>query len=791
MLSHALPTPKRHSVKFTWLFYYCLLLLVPVVISTVAYIITANVLEKEITNSNSFLLKKVQQQMDSLLDEAGRLGNEMAVDPRINELLKMESPAELSPYHTYQLVRNFKTYKALNSSIDDFYIYFKNIDRVVSAEGCFDSKSFFTMYFNNAGMTYHQWLRMVSDYYRDAALPIHNENNFGEVTNTIAFIRSIPLFYHGHASANIIITLDESSLMRDVTDISLLNQGTVVILDQDNRILASSNHLANYSGLQFQKLVDGDGLIHQRVNGKLSVIAYITPFKSEWRYLVITPISIFWQKANYVRNLTLISLALCLLAGGAITYFALRKNYNPLEQLIRSLERYQGSSFDTGNNEYSFIQQSITKAYSELEKVDSTLKQQNKLLRSQFLSRLLQGKETENLMTQDRLLFHDIALKSDCFAVMAFYIEDFYGAAPDGGPSETAVMENFKKVQSLITSTVTGLIGPANLGLLTDIDDLLVCLVNFGEAAAADGKQVMVRLAESVQKVLKENFQVALMVSASNIHQTLSGIPDAFHEALQAMEYKKLLGIEDIILYDDLNELPKGDYYYPLEKEQQLINCIKTGDLERSEIILNEIFHNNFAAAILPVKIARCLMFNLVSTMIKTVNSINDAGRQSFLEELNPIERLLNCESINDMKGEMLSILKNFCDYIQQQTKERNKNRLKMADTLLKDRAVQYVMNHYTNPNLGITTLAQEFGIHPVHLSRTFQEEAGESLLDFINRIRLKNAKQLFTQLNNLDEVARAVGYSNTRTFTRAFKKYEGTTPGKYKDSESKTCLSG
>jgi AraC-like DNA-binding protein len=784
MISPALP--KRHSVMFTWLLYYILLLLVPVSISGFVYLMTTNVLEKEITNSNSFLLKKVQQQMDSLLEQAARLSNEIAVNPRVNELLKMERPAQLNPYNLYQLVRNLQTYKMLNNSIDDFYIYLKNIDRIISAEGSFDSQSYYTMYFAGTGMTYSQWLRLVSARYRDAALPIRYENSLGEVANTIAFFRTIPLFSRGPASANIVITLDESRLINDVTDIGLLNQGSVLILDRNNRVLASSNHLQDYSELPYSKLGDGNGFIHQRFGGKDSVVSYITSQKSEWRYLVITPISVFWQKADYVRNLTLFSLALCLVAGGIITYFALRKNYNPLEKLIRLLEQYQGSSFDADNNEYSFIQQAIARAYAKLEKVNLNLKQQNKLLRSHFLSRLLQGKETDPLHIQERLTFHDIQFKSDRFAVMAFDIADFCGAAGGSGLSgatvDAAIVENFKKLQTLVTSSVTGLVGETNQAFFTDIDDFLVCLVNFGEGQ--NERAELVRVARAAQTMLKEKLKVRMLVAASNIHPTLAGIPEAFHEALQAMEYQKLLEIGEIILYEDLNGLPKGEYYYPLDKEQQLINCIKTGDLERSELILNEIFHNNFEKSILPVKIARCLMFNLVSTMIKTVDSINDAGRQSFLEELNPIERLLACESINDMKTELRSILKNFCAYIQRQTKERNKNRVKESDMILKDRVVEYVVKRYADPNLGITTIAQEFGVHPVHLSRTFLEEAGEGLLDFINGVRLRKSKELFTQMNNLDEVAKAVGYSNTRTFTRAFKKYEGTTPGKYKESE-------
>ncbi len=780
-LSRALP--KSDSVMFTWILSYALILLVPVVITTISYFITANVLEKEISKSNTVLLKKVQQQMDSLLEEAGRLGNEIAIDARVNDFLKRKKASELGAYDIYQLVRNLRAYKIINSSIDDFYIYFKHLDLVISSEGSYDSKSYYMLYLNNTGLSYPQWLKMVSDYYRDAAFPVRYEDSTGEIYKTIAFTRSLPLYYSNESSANVVIILNESRFMNDVWDIGALNQGLALIVDKNNNVLASSNHGTRFAGIDFKKISENDeGLFHQRLSGKNSVVSYITSKKSEWRYLVITPVSVFRAKADYVRNLTIFSVVLCLVVGGFICYRALRKNYNPIEQLIKLLENYQGSSFDKKNNEYSFIQQAIAKVYSDLEAVDSTVQQQNKLLRTHFLTRLLQGKETDTRLIQDRLQFHDIHFKTDHFGVMAFYIDDFYSMELDTfNTSDQAVLENFKRAQAVIVSTINDRLDN-NLGFTTDIDDLLVCLINL-ETGGAEGKQAMIRIATESQRILRDNYQIQVMVSASGIHNA-AGIAEAFTETLQAMEYKKLLGIEDLVLHEDLNDLPKGDYYYPLEKEQQLINCIKTGDLERSKLILDEIFCNNFEKSFLPVKIARCLMFNLVSTMIKTVNEINDANRQGFLDELNPIETLLNCESINEMKLEMMTILARFCEYIQLKNKEKTKGRQKENEIQLKDQVMEFVKENFTDPNLGITTIAQQFNVHPVHLSRTFLEQNGEGLLDFINRIRLRKAKQLFRELSNLDEVAKAVGYSNTRTFTRAFKKYEGTTPGKYKDTE-------
>lgn len=773
---------KRQSVLFTWLVSYILILAVPVLTTAIAYVLTAKVLEKEIINSNSFLIKRMQQQMDGLLDNAVRLCNAVSLDARVNELIKVRSAREVKQYDLYQLARSLQTYHVLNGSIDDFYVYFKSLDLVVSRDGSYDSQTFYELYFRNTGWSFAQWRRIIADYYKGDSMPFQYENNVGEMEKSIAFIRTIPLYTRGAAAANIIVNLNESRIMDDIRGIGALSGGTVAILDPDNRILAGLDHQKTVKGLNYRAFADTEGIQHQRVNGKRVVISHITSEKSEWKYLVLIPVSVFWEKADYVRNLSLLSLVLCLGIGGVIAGVALRRNYNPLELLIKSLEKYQGTNFDQQNNEYSFIHQAIDKAHTELEKVDSALRQQNKQLRSHFLSRLLQGKESGNELTRERLALYEIEFPSDSFAVMAFYVEDFHDAPANGnGSSETQTMENFKRVQALISQTVTELVSPVHQGYMVDVDDLLVCLVNLNPDHSGAAEE-LTQIAATARQQLEERLGIHLLVSASEIHQTLTGIPEAYNQALQAMEYKKVLGIEEIIDYGDLAELPTGSYYYPLEKEQQLINSIKAGDSDGSKRILEEIFARNFEGSILPLKIARCLMFNLVSTMIKTVNEVSQTGHDDFLEELNPVDRLLECGNINEMKQEIFAILDTFGSFLKAKHKEKSKLRAKADDALLKEKIVAFVEANYTDANLGITFIAEHFKINPIHLSRSFLEQTGEALLDFINKTRVNKAKELFDKMSNLDEVAQAVGYCSTRTFTRAFKKYEGVTPGKYRE---------
>lgn len=766
-----------------------LLLIVPVMISLVTYVKTAQIIENKTNSSNILLLKKIKKQMDSTINDINLLSQEITFNPRLNNLLASTSPINsVEPYRIYEIIRDLGSFRLPGRSLSQLYVYFKNMDLVISTEAGDDSKSFYETYLSGSYNSFEQWKEVVSGTYTNDFVVMPSTDGSGEARKTVFYIRTIPLIAPGKNSANIVVTLDDSRFAEDIKDIELLNKSDLVIINNKNAVISSSIPDATVkNSLLYEKMTGNSGVFHSVIEGKKVVVSYISSEIAKWKYIVIIPVKIFWEESKYVQNLTLFSLALCILIGSFIAYYSLRKNYNPIQKLLKSLENRQGLHFDKKNSEYYFIEQAIDKVYGDKEKSDRILVQQNKALRADFLSRFLKGKTMAGIPLQDALAVHGISFSSNFFAVVAFYIDDYSSIFVKDEPAhkELDEQENYKLVQFIIANVVEELMGQKNQGFMIEVDDLLVCLVNFKDGQVAGWKTEMARVVEEAQKFLNEKFEISFITSVSNVHETSAGVPDAFSEALQAMDYMKLLGIENTLYFEEITGLPKGGYYYPLEKETHLINYIKMGDLEKSIMTLDEIFDRNFSQSRLSLDISRCLMFNLVSTMIKTVNDMSTVNHDSFLDRLNPVGRLLACKNVNDMKHEMLEILSTFCEYVSNKEKEGGKS----DETRLVREVDEYIRGNYTDDSLAITTIADKFGVNAVYLSKLFREHMAEGLLDYINKIRLEKAKLLYKEqkekYSNWEKLARDVGYTNIKTFRRAFKRYEGITPGQYKDSAS------
>jgi len=114
------------------------------------------------------------------------------------------------------------------------------------------------------------------------------------------------------------------------------------------------------------------------------------------------------------------------------------------------------------------------------------------------------------------------------------------------------------------------------------------------------------------------------------------------------------------------------------------------------------------------------------------------------------------------------------CEYV-----ELNKI---VKNNLIGERVKDFVARNYSDINLGVSMIGECFGLTPSYVSKLFKEQVNESLPDYINKIRIEMAIELLTDKeSSIFNVAQKVGYCNSNVFIRAFKKYQGITPGKFK----------
>lgn len=94
---------------------------------------------------------------------------------------------------------------------------------------------------------------------------------------------------------------------------------------------------------------------------------------------------------------------------------------------------------------------------------------------------------------------------------------------------------------------------------------------------------------------------------------------------------------------------------------------------------------------------------------------------------------------------------------------------------------IDYITTHFQE-ELNLDDIAERFFISPCYLSRTFKKYTDFTFSEYLNYIRIKEAKRLLEETDmNITEVGEASGFNSGTHFGRVFKAQTGMSPMAYK----------
>ncbi len=95
-------------------------------------------------------------------------------------------------------------------------------------------------------------------------------------------------------------------------------------------------------------------------------------------------------------------------------------------------------------------------------------------------------------------------------------------------------------------------------------------------------------------------------------------------------------------------------------------------------------------------------------------------------------------------------------------------------------RVTEHIQANLSSASL--QTAAAHVNLSPVYLSQYFKKKAGVPFIDYLIHIKMRHAAHLLADpAIKLWEINEAVGYSNEKNFSRAFKQHYGISPNEYR----------
>lgn len=108
-------------------------------------------------------------------------------------------------------------------------------------------------------------------------------------------------------------------------------------------------------------------------------------------------------------------------------------------------------------------------------------------------------------------------------------------------------------------------------------------------------------------------------------------------------------------------------------------------------------------------------------------------------------------------------------------------DREKQSESVM-EKAKDYIRQNFQK-DLTLDEVSKSVDISPYYFSKLFKQETGENFIEYLTRVRMKNAEKLLLDPSySIKEICVMCGYGDPNYFSRIFKKYEGVTPSEYRE---------
>ncbi len=360
--------------------------------------------------------------------------------------------------------------------------------------------------------------------------------------------------------------------------------------------------------------------------------------------------------------------------------------------------------------------------------------------------------------------------ETDRFAVLVLQIERWSNVFSTDAQWLEATRDHF----FVLTNMLQELLEQDNIPLISEKDYQLVAVVNLCQEWDSFRSTLEIVLSQMME-ILETEFNISVTIAISDLCHGISALPRAYMQAREVLSYNSYLELEaQVSCYGDLYGQQMSMISSELTAlDKKLISRVQLLDAVGTKYVLHEMIDREFIRSRPSIQIWRVRMGGICSKILDTLDEFRGIVGDRFYYDLNPAPRIVETRNLSELTGNMDEIF----DAILQ---KRNASEQEPKPQWV-DRMTVYIEENYMNENLGLTEVAEAFGITPSYATRVYKQYTSHGIYETIQFVRLAAAKNLMHTDKSMKEIAQLVGYTSFLSMNRAFKKYEGATPTQFR----------
>lgn len=712
------------------------------------FTVLGNYSKQQAIKANEVFARNILQTTDSILRFSDQtMIKEILTNDRIR--LFFDGDALSDPFENYlisQRVRDLSTYLL---SIDSIYLYRVSDQTVLTSNTMIPLEQFADRAFLERAMQAegaHAWSVIRS--FREF------QGETGVQKQVISLSKKIPL--NSGIQGLIVANIQLSKLEEALRELLVSDLNFVTLSDASGAPLIGSG--------------TSSGSVLTSLTSDYSGWTVTSGFKQSNAFGYVSSVSNMWYAA----------MLLSVFAGIVWLFLAARRHYRPI-QLIESNIRLhtrnakqpaKKTASGERQDEFHFIRTAIDELVEHSKDFDKKAEESAVFRRKLLFKRILEG--TEPLLAEEWELELERAGLSDqgCRIAVAVIEIDHSNKFVDAYSPQDQGLLKFAVSASV---RETGQQTDRHVWCEWMSQDQLAVMV-MAEQEQTEFDAWLQFFCKQVGHWIGQNLPFTVSCGIGAVIDSPGHITRSYSEALEALQFKSHFGSNSIISYGEINTPPQG---HLLEYADQIVTAaqaFRSGQANWEEQLrgLFAMFKN---AAVRREDAADFINY-FIFALDKECKTLPTGLRVIWEEEALPDIRskVKGFIKIEEAEKPIRTILQTLSEQFQLQKQKRESHKLILQ-------IKEYIEAHYSNPELSLNHIGDNFQLHMKSVSRLFKEEFGENFVDYVAKVRMEHAKKLLNEESpdSVQEIARRVGYSHSITFIRVFKKWVGMTPGDYR----------
>ena len=617
--------------------------------------------------------------------------------------------------------------------LKESFVYFPETDYVLNPTYFISAKRFYNWIQKYPASVNDLWYSyMTEPEYTNRFLPMDVfMPNYSE--KYYMYVIDLDDLYYMDAHARVCFIFEQDK-MADLFDcVEMDSKNFLFSVAEDGSVVLSINPSEEFSPEELMAMDFNKGYADITFGGQQLTIGKYTSDNTGYSYYFSFP---SYRAAAGLGGTQLFFIFLALLAlltGGSLAYYFSRRNVRPIIELGQEL-------------------QTAVEVQKNLQEVVDS---QRPIICTSYVRQLLSGTATSEDEVSYMENYLGIADSSYYNVLYIVYYNNF------GDNTDTALpggVESVEELEKIIETALENFFGTP-LFYFSPSDRTYSALLHCSEE---EEKDLILKISNCILRLhdyLLDTYDIWLFAGIGRNTDSLMNVWECYQQASEAVSYttKNYIFFPYEFIKKDSNV-----FYYPPEISTKLIHFISTGNTPQVLELFNLIHQENIEERSLPVNLLKYLLSDIRNTLLKARFALpQDADPEAVKVLDERFNEHLTFKLCEDLALSLCNLFGN-----------------KEDDNTLSVTIEKYIQENYKDPSLGLNKISDEFQISESYFSHMFKEKTGVNFSTYLENIRMTEAARLIKETDiSLNELYIAVGYNNSNTFRRAFKKVYGVTP--------------